>query len=134
MAIPELLLINPRISIILVSILASLFISVVQYFVMDKDKMRDLKAKQKALNAEMKLHKENPQKMMELQKELLGHSMESMKHSFKPMLITTIPLLLFFAFIRPIYATSIIAGSWFWYYFVTAIASSLVFRKMFNLP
>ena len=134
MTIPELLLLNPRISIILVSILASLFISAVQYFVMDKDKMRDLKAKQKALNAEMKLHKENPQKMMELQKELLGHSMESMKHSFKPMLITTIPLLLLFAFINPIYTDSIIAGSWFWYYFISAIASSIVFRKLFNLP
>ncbi len=134
MEISGLLLSNARVSIIIVSIIASLFISLVQYFVMDKDKMRDLKTKQKALNAEMKLHKENPQKMMELQKELLGHSMESMKHSFKPMLITTVPLLLFFAFIRPIYATSIIAGSWFWYYFISAIVSSMVFRKLFNLP
>jgi uncharacterized membrane protein (DUF106 family) len=101
---------------------------------MDKDKMRDLKAKQKALNAEMKLHKDNPQKMMDLQKELLGHSMESMKHSFKPMLITTIPILIVFGFIRNTFALTEIAKSWFWYYFVTSIASSLIFRKLFNLP
>jgi len=124
----------PRSSIIIVAILVSLFISLVQYFVMDKDKMRDLKAKQKALNAEMKLHKDNPQKMMDLQKELLGHSMESMKHSFKPMLITTIPILIVFGFIRNTFALTEIAKSWFWYYFVTSIASSLIFRKLFNLP
>lgn len=132
--IQEMILSYPRSSIIVIAILVSFFISIVQYFVMDKDKMRDLKAKQKDLNAQMKLHKDNPQKMMDLQKELLGHSMESMKHSFKPMIITTIPILIVFGFVKNSFALTDIGGSWFWYYFITSIASSLIFRKLFNLP
>ena len=124
----------PRTSIIVIGILVSFFIAVVQYFVMDKERVRELKAKQKVLNEQMKVHKENPQKMMELQKELLGHSMETMKHSFKPMLITTIPILIVFAFIRNAFVATEIAKSWFWYYFGASIISSLAFRKMFNLP
>jgi uncharacterized membrane protein (DUF106 family) len=132
--IAEYIMSYPKTSIIVIGILVSLFISIVQYFVMDKDKMRDLKAKQKTLNEQMKLHKENPQKMMEIQKELLGHSMESMKHSFKPMLITTIPILIVFGFIRSSFAVTEIAKSWFWWYFGSSIVASLLFRKWFNLP
>jgi uncharacterized membrane protein (DUF106 family) len=132
--ITEIIMSYPRSSIIVIGVLVSLFISVVQYFVMDKDKMRDLKVKQKALNEQMKQHKDNPQKMMDLQKELLGHSMESMKHSFKPMLITTIPILIVFGFIRNGFALTEIAKSWFWYYFASSIVASLAFRKLFNLP
>lgn len=132
--ITEYVITYPRTSIIVIGILVSLFISVVQYFIMDKDKMRDLKAKQKTLNEQMKLHKENPQKMMEIQKELLGHSMESMKHSFKPMLVTTIPILIVFGFIKSSFAATAISGSWFWWYFGSSIVASLLFRKWFNLP
>jgi uncharacterized membrane protein (DUF106 family) len=132
--IAEYIMSYPKTSIIVIGVLVSLFISIVQYFVMDKDKMKDLKAKQKTLNEQMKQHKDNPQKMMELQKELLGHSMESMKHSFKPMIITTIPILIVFGFIKSSFAVTEIAKSWFWWYFGSSIVASLLFRKWFNLP
>ena len=124
----------PTISIILAAILISFFTSLVQHFVLDKERMRELKAKQKSMQDEMKNHKDNPQKMMELQKEMLSHSMETMKHSFKPMLITTIPILLFFSFIRTTFAATSISKSWFWFYLTAAIISSLIFRKLFKLP
>jgi uncharacterized membrane protein (DUF106 family) len=132
--IAEYIMSYPKTSIIVIGVIVSLFISIVQYFVMDKDKMKDLKAKQKTLNEQMKQHKDNPQKMMELQKELLGHSMESMKHSFKPMIITTIPILIVFGFIKSSFAVTEIAKSWFWWYFGSSIVASLLFRKWFNLP
>jgi len=134
MDITALIISYPKTSIIIMGILVSFFISLVQYFVMDKEKMRDIKAKQKELNEQMKLHKENPQKMMEIQKELLSHSMESMKHSFKPMIITTIPIIIVFGFIRNTFIATEIAKSWFWWYFVTSIIASLAFRKLFKLP
>lgn len=40
----------PEISIVVVSGLISLFISLVNYFVLDKDRVRELRDKQKALN------------------------------------------------------------------------------------
>lgn len=124
----------PAISIIVVSGLISLFISLVNYFVLDKDKVRELREKQKDLNAQLKVHKDNPQKLQEIQKEMMSHMGENMKHSFKPMLITTIPLLVVLPFIRHLFAETSLAGSWFWWYFVSAIIFSMIFRKLFKLP
>jgi uncharacterized membrane protein (DUF106 family) len=124
----------PLPSIILAAILISFFISLVNYFVLDKEKMHALKAKQKALQEEMKLHKDNPTKLMDLQKEMFSHMGENFKHSLKPMLITFIPLMLLFPFLRKALMETALAGTWFWWYIGVSLASSLVFRKWFKLP
>ncbi len=125
---------NPKISVILMGILISFFISLVNYFVLDKEKMHAIKARQKALQEEMKKHKDNPTKLMELQKEMFSHMGATMKHSMKPMLITFIPLMLLFPVMRNILIESAIKSSWFWYYLISSLISSLVFRKLFKLP
>ena len=124
--------VNPKVSIIIISGLVSLFISAVNYFVMDKDKVRAMKEKQKKMKEEMKLHKGNPQKMMEINKQMMGDSMENMKHSFKPMFITLIPILVVFAWIKNVF-TDVLSG-WIWWYLVSAIVFSIIFRKVFKLP
>jgi len=124
----------PRVSLIIISLLVSLFITLVNYFVLDKDKMRESKARQKAIQEEMKKHKDNPSKVMELQKEMMSHSMETMKHSFKPMLITFVPIIIFFGLMRDWYATTEIAKNWLWYYIGGSLVGSIAFRKIFNLP
>ena len=96
--------------------------------------MREIKERQKALQAEMKKHKDNPQKMMDLQKEMFSHVGESFKHSMKPMLITFIPIVLFFPLIRSALITTEIAKTWFWWYLGTSIVASMAFRKLFKLP
>ncbi len=126
--------VNPKISIIIISIAVSFFISLVNYFVLDKDKVKELRERQKNLNEEIKKHKDNPQKLQELNKEMFGHMGETMKHQMKPSLITMIPLLIAFPFIRKMFLATAIGGSWFWYYLISAIAASLVFRKLFKLP
>lgn len=132
MAITDIIQANPKISIIIISGFVSLFISLVNYFVLDKDKVKAGKEKQKKLQAEIKLHKDNPQKMMELNKEMMGHVGENFKHSFRPMLITLIPILVVFAWIRNVF-TDVLSG-WIWWYLVSAIIFSMVFRKVFKLP
>jgi uncharacterized membrane protein (DUF106 family) len=134
MAITEIIMAYPRASIITFAALISLFISLINYFVLDKDKVRSMKARQKELNKEMKEHKDNPAKVMELQKELMSHVGENFKHSFKPMLITIIPVLVAFLWVKGIFAETSIASSWFWYYLISAIAFSMIFRKVFKLP
>lgn len=129
----ELIHTYPRISIILISILVSLFITIVNYFVLDKERLHELKNKQKDLNAQIKAHTD-PQKKMELSGELMKHSMESMRHSFKPMLITMVPILIVFWFIRSVFADTTLGGGWFWYYLITAIVASIIFKKLFKLP
>lgn len=125
---------QPRTSIIIISILVSFFISLINFFVLDKEKMRTSRARQKELQQEMKKYKDNPAKVMEMQKEMMSHVGDSFKHSLKPMLITLIPILLVFSWIRGVFLETTIAKTWFWYYLISAIAGSLVFRKLFKLP
>ena len=125
---------NPRISLLLISAGVSLFITLINLIVLDKDKMRQMKKRQKEISLEMKEHKNDPAKVMELQKEMMSHMGENLKHSFKPMLITLIPVLIAFGWIRGIFEETTIASSWLWYYIGGALVSSLLFRKVFKLP
>ena len=125
---------NPRTAIILASMLISLFISIVNYFVLNKERMSEIKKRQKDIQEEMKMHKDNPEKLMQLQKEMFSHMGESFKHSMKPMLITFIPIVLLFPIVRNLVLTTEIAGTWFWWYLGSSIVFSMIFRKLFKLP
>lgn len=127
---------NPRISIILISLAITFLITLVNYFFMDKEKMKGIKARQKEIQQKMKEHQKNgnTDKMKELQKELFSSTGEMMKGSLKPMLITIIPILVLFGFVRTIFTDTIIAKTWFWYYLVSALAGSIIFRKILRLP
>lgn len=123
----------PKISVIAFALLITLFISLVNYFIMDKDKVRDLRERQKSLQEKIK-SESDPKRKMELSNEMMGHAMESMRHSFKPMLVTMIPVLLAFWFVKGLFAETLIAKTWIWYYLVSAIIGSLIFRKILKLP
>ena len=124
----------PRTAVILASLLISLFISIVNYFVLNKERMSEIKKRQKDLQEEMKQHKDNPQRMMELQKEMFSHMGETFKHSMKPMMITFIPIILLFPIVRNLLLSTEIAKTWFWWYLGASIVSSMIFRKLFKLP
>ena len=125
---------HPYWSIITFSVIVSLVITIVNYFVVDQNKMRELKERQKKQQADMKKYKDNPQKMMEIQKEMMSGMGESFKHSLKPMLITFLPLILFFSWLRPTFAATDISSSWIWYYIGTSLVASLILRKLFKMP
>jgi len=130
----ELIPLYPRTSIILFAFLVSLFITIINKLILDQDKMKNLKEKQKELQKKMKEHKDNPEKLMELQKEMFSQMGETFKHSFKPMLITLIPLLIFFGWLRGLFAETTIAKTWIWYYIGSSIIFSMVLRKIFKMP
>ena len=71
MAIIDLITTYPKTAIILFSLAVSLAITIVNKFMINQEKMKEIKAKQKALQEEMKKNKDNPAKMMEIQKEFL---------------------------------------------------------------
>ena len=105
MGIIEILQGNPQISIIFFAFLITVFITLVTKLLTDGNRMKELKGKQKELQAKMKEHKHNPEKMAEFQKEMFSNMGETMKSSFKPMLITLIPLLVFFGWLKNVFAT-----------------------------
>lgn len=124
---------NARISILILSLLVTLFITIITYYMTDRKRMKELRDKQKALRIEIKKHKDNPQKMMELNKQMIEDMPEQLKHSFKPMLITMIPIIIIFAWLRSTFALTVIAKTWFWWYIGSSIVFSIILRKVFGL-
>ncbi|MFH1326528.1 MAG: DUF2208 family protein [archaeon] len=131
MTIKELLISNPKISIIIIYFLITLIMTLVTKKFTNQNRMKELKEIQKACQIKLKDSQGNPQQMSEIQKEMMQCSMELMKHSFKPMIFTFIPLILFFWWIRGIY-TDVLSG-WLWWYIGSGIVSSIILRKVLKV-
>lgn len=123
----------PRTSIILISATVTILITIVRYFMTDREKMKEIRERQKELRKEMKEFRDNPEKMMEINKKMLEDMPEQMKMSIKPMIITLIPLLILFAWLRGAYADTVIASTWIWWYIGSAIISGIVVSKAVGL-
>jgi uncharacterized membrane protein (DUF106 family) len=133
MAIIELIQNYPRISIIVLSLIITLLITIVNFFMVDRKRMKEIRDKQKKLREEMKSFKDNPEKMLEINKKMMEDMPEQLKHSFKPMLVTLVPLLILFSWLRTTYAETIIASTWIWWYIGASIVFSIILRKVFGL-
>jgi uncharacterized membrane protein (DUF106 family) len=127
---------NPHTAIIVMALAISFFISLINYFFLDKEKMREIKARQKEMQGKMKEHQKSGEheKILELQKEMFSDMGSMFRHSMKPMLITIVPVIVLFSFIRGVLTETSLATTWFWWYLGTAIIGSMIFRKMFKLP
>lgn len=124
---------NPKVSLLIISIILTFFITLISLWVTDHVKMKGIKEKQKRLREEMKIHKDNPQKMMEIQKQMMEDFPHQMKESMKTSMITLIPIIFLFKWLRVVYATTAIASSWIWWYIGFSIVSSMILRKLFKL-
>ena len=130
---------NINLGMIIISALITLFITIIQKYTIDNDMLRNLKKEQKMLAEEVKKFKDDPAKMMELNKKSLAKAGEMMNLSMGSFMYTAIPIILFFRWFSD-YFTVLgnvkIFGflSWFWAYLLFSIIFSMVFRKMFKLP
>lgn len=133
MALTEWAQMNPKLSIILISLIVTLFMTVVRYFMTDREKMKEIRERQKSVRLEMKKYKNDPEQMMQLQKKMMEDMPEQMRQSFKPMLITLIPILVLFGWMKSIYVDTAIASSWIWWYIVASIVFGIILGKVFKL-
>lgn len=127
----EYLSIYPRISIVAISFVITLVMTLITKYFTNQNRIKELKEIQKACRIELKDNHGNPEKTEQINKEMMGSSIELMKHSMKPTLITLIPLLLLFGWIRGIYLA--ILPGWIWWYIVSGIMSSIVLRKVLKV-
>jgi uncharacterized membrane protein (DUF106 family) len=95
-----LLALGPFWAIVIIALFVSLLITVIYKFATDQELMKSLKAELKSYQEQMKQLKDNPQKAMEVQKLAMKKNMEYMKHSFKPTLITFLPIILIFGWMN----------------------------------
>jgi uncharacterized membrane protein (DUF106 family) len=124
---------NPKASIIIISLLVTIFMTVVRYFATDKKLMREIKEKQKWIKEEMKKYRDNADKTMELNKQMMEHFPAQMKQTFKLMLLTLIPLLILLGWLREVFAQTAIASTWIWWYVGFSMVFGIILGKIFKL-
>lgn len=99
-----LLSISPIISIILVAFFAALIMTLVYKWLTDQALMRVLKDDLKKYQQELKLNKDNTDKVLELNKKLMDVNLQYMSHSMKPTIVTMLPVLLIFGWLSAHFA------------------------------
>jgi len=95
-----LLRLDPLWSILIISVFLTFLITLIYKLVTDQHKMKTLKQEIKDVQKQMKEHKNDPEKMLQIQKGAMEKNLEYMKHSFKPMIFTMIPILIIFGWLN----------------------------------
>lgn len=121
----------PQVSILVISFLVVLVTTIITKYVTNQKRMKELKDIQKACQIKLKDSKGNTEEMNKINKEIMDCSMELMKHSFKPMLITFIPLLLLAGWMNGTFAK--ILSSWIWWYILSGLVFSMILRKVLKV-
>lgn len=129
--ITQLMTTYPKESVVIISFLITLITTLITKKYTNQNRMKELKQIQKACQIKLKDSAGNPAKMAEIQKEMMACSMELLKHSFRPMIFTMIPLLILFWWIRGVYSP--ILSGWLWWYLGAGILSSLILRKLLKV-
>ncbi len=95
-----LLKLNILLAIAIISLLISLIITIVYKYMTDQTMMKDLKTRQKDMQKKMKSLRNEPEKLMKVQKQAMELNMTYMKQSFKPTLITFLPIIIIFGWLN----------------------------------
>ena len=125
------IMLYPAASIIILSVIVTLISTLITMWLTNQTHLKSLKDRQKQIQKDLKKCKPGDKLFEELQAELIQISMTMMKSSFKPLLITFVPFLLLLNWIRQIYTP--ILPHWIWYYIISSIAASLIYRKIFKM-
>lgn len=125
---------NLTIGSLIVFFIIALVTTIVQKYATDQVTLRELRKEQKELQKQMNEYKDNPKKMMEIQKSIWPTTLKIMQVSMKGSLFTIIPFLLFFRWFMDFFVAM---GSpkffgfmnWFWFYLLSILFFSSILRK-----
>ena len=131
MALNEVMIANPRVSILVVSVIVTFIATLAHKWLTNQEHMKSLKARQKEIQKELKGCKDG-NVIKELNAELMKLTGVMMKSSFKPMFVTIIPFLILFAYLRSVF-NPVMGNSWIWYYIGFSIVASIVIRKVLKV-
>ena len=88
------LIFNPLVAVIIISVLVSVLVTLSYKYFTNQAEMKDLKKKMDDYRKEMKENKGDIDRLKSIQKESMTLNLEYMKRTFKPTLISFIPLIL----------------------------------------
>ncbi len=90
---------GPFLTLLIVSLIVSIFTTLIYKYATNQERLKHLKADMKRYQNKLKTLKDNPEKAMKVQKDLMKLNGEFMKSSFKTTFYTIIPLLIFFGWL-----------------------------------
>ncbi len=128
---------NVNLGMVIIAGLISLGITLVQKYTTDQETLKDIRKEQKILQKEMKKYKENPEKILELQKKQFEFIPKTMDITMRPLMYTAIPIILFFRWFNDYFSLTEVKIfgflSWFLAYLIFAIIFSMIFKKIMNV-
>ncbi len=129
---------NLNIGMVIIVFCVSIIISLAQKYLTDQDTLREIKKEQRILQEEMKKYKNEPEKLLELQKKQFEFFPKTMDITMRPLIYTGIPIILFFRWFQDYFSAAgnpKIFGffSWIWFYLLFSIICSMIIRKAFKI-
>ena len=149
---------SPLASILIFSLIITTALSFLYKKLTNQKEFERLKKEQKEFRDQLNEHKDNPEKLAEIQRKMLQSSSESMKLTFKPMIITFIPVMIALYGLKKLYIdmaqiTTIIpwnfhiagicdwgttrgvcdGAGWLLCYIIFSLIFSFILRKVFKM-
>ncbi len=122
---------------IAIILVITLMITLIQKYTSDQPALKQLREDQKKMQEEMKKYKDDPKKMMEIQKQQFESIPKSFDLTMKPLIYTTIPIILFFRWFADTFKAlgdpKIFGLSWIWAYIIISIILSMILRKIMKV-
>ena len=123
---------NVYIGFLFVIALISFILTLAQKYLSNQAALKELRSEQKLLQEEMKKYKDHPEKLLEFQKKQLEFIPKTFDLTLKPMMYTTIPIILLFRWFGD-YLKPIFGNWWILYYIIGAMVFSTIFRKALDV-
>jgi uncharacterized membrane protein (DUF106 family) len=96
---PLLQIVGPLWTVIILSFILGLMTTIAHKYMTDQKLLKNAREEMKKLQAKMRQHKDNPKKLMEVQQKMMSYNMDILKQSFRPLLVTFIPVIIIFGWI-----------------------------------
>jgi uncharacterized membrane protein (DUF106 family) len=132
--------ISPLVGIIFISLVLSSISSIAWKYLTDQDLLKALREKNSKMREETKKHKDDPEKLKEINSKMAREALEDMKsqykQSLKPMLVTLVPFALAFIWIRKTYeplGDVFLMFGGIGTYIIFSIIFSMVLRKVMKV-
>ena len=128
--------IDPTFGLFFITLIVALIVTLVYKFATNQKFMKETKQELKNMRKDMKKHRSDVKKMGEIQKEMMGKNMKMMKQQIVPMVITFLPIILIFGWMRASYVDYAFPGigmSWIWTYIIFSVVLTLLLRKVMKV-
>ncbi len=127
--------ISPLFGISLIALVITLITTLAYKFFTDQNAIKLIRDEMQSIQKKIKESTDDKLKL-DLSKQIWEKNMESMRHNLKPMIITFLPIIIIFNWLREAYAGygALLFGlEWLGTYIILSILFSITLRKLFNV-